>query len=241
MKLGRRPVVWLARILPIAALLVSGVSSAVTVEVYPGPGVDTYKSNLYTVEVFDGAAWIPAYVYKFSRKSLCHWHYGTFPSVNFLTFGTSGPVEVRVTKLSGSITGIDVSPHSKHVSNQLSNGQAVETVQPNDKLWLTINGDDANPLFLFADNLKPPVPAGATYFGPGIRDIAPSSANHYRASTGEAIYLDGGAWVRGNIDVGDTRNVRIMGPGVLSGDPWRGEDLLGPSLRPADPVFGDQG
>ena len=39
------------------------------------------------------------------------------------------------------------------------------------------------------------------------------------------IYLDGGAWVRGNIDVRGTRNVRIIGPGVLSGDLWSGENV----------------
>jgi hypothetical protein len=69
------------------------------------------------------------------------------------------------------------------------------------------------------------VPAGATYFGPGVRDIAPAAGNHYKASTGEAIYLDGGAWVRGTIDVRGTRNVRIMGPGILSGDLWKGENV----------------
>jgi hypothetical protein len=195
------------------------------IEVYPGPGVDTYRSNLYRVEVFDGSTWIPGYVYKFSRQSRCHWHFGANPSVNFLTFGTSGPVDVRVTKLSGPITDVDISPHSKPRPGSLSNGQAIGTVQPNDKFWLTINGDDANPLFVFADKLKPPVPPGATYFGPGVRDIAPSSGNHYKASTGETIYLDGGAWVRGNIDISGTRNVRIMGPGVLSGDLWTGESI----------------
>ena len=226
MILPRRSVVSLALALSFVALFSLAIPARGTVEVYPGPGVDTYKSNLYQVEVFDGSTWIPAYVYKFSRKSVCHWHYGTFPSVSFVTFGTNGPTDVRVTKLGGPITSIDVSPHSKHVPGHLSSGQAVDTVQPNDKLWLTINGDDANPLFLFADNLKPPVPPGATYFGPGIRDIAPSSGNHYKASTAETIYLDGGAWVRGNIDVTGTRNVRVMGPGVLSGDLWKGEDLL---------------
>ena len=225
MTLERRSVVSLALALSFVALFSLAIPAQSTVEVYPGPGVDTYKSNLYQVDVFDGSAWIPAYVYKFSRKSVCHWHYGTYPSVSFVTFGTNGPTDVRVTKLGGSINSFDVSPHSKHLPGHLSSGQAVDTVQPNDKLWLTINGDDTNPLFLFADNLKPPVPAGATYFGPGIRDIASSSGNHYKASTNETIYLDGGAWVRGNIDVSGTRNVRIMGPGVLSGDLWTGESI----------------
>ena len=192
MILARRSVVSIALALSIAALA-TGKVRAQTVEVYPGPGVDTYKSNLYQVDVFDGSTWIPAYVYKFSRKSVCHWHYGTYPSVAFVTFGTLGPVDVRVTRLSSPITSVDVSPHSKHIHGHLSNGRAVGTLNPNDKLWLTIDGDDSNPLFIFADGPKPGVPAGATYFGPGIRDIAPARGNHYKASNNEVIYLDGGA------------------------------------------------
>src|SRR3989344_3282748 len=51
------------------------------VEVYPGPGTNTYLSNLYTVEVFDGSDWVPSYVYKFSRESKALWHRGENPSV----------------------------------------------------------------------------------------------------------------------------------------------------------------
>ncbi len=223
--LTKRDAASIALALFVVMFLPGSVRAQSTVEVYPGPGVDTYKSDLYQVEVFDGSAWRPAYVYKFSRKSNCHWHFGAFPSVNFVTFGTPGSVDVRVTRLAGPITNVDVSPHSKHIASSVAGSQAVATLQPNDKLWLTINGDDANPLFLFADNPKPSIPPGATYFGPGIHDIAPAAGNHYKASTGEAIYIDGGAWVRGNIDVHGTHNVRIMGPGVLSGDLWIGEDI----------------
>ena len=183
--------------------------------------MDTYKSNLYTVEVFDGASWIPAYVYKVANQSRCHWHFGEMTSVSFVTFGTDGPAQVRLSKPGDSIRNVDASPHSKVIAGgTITHGQAVGTVQPYDKFWLTINEDDSNPLFIFADPLKPPVPPGATYFGPGIQDIAPSTGNHYQARTGEAIYIDGGAWIRGNIWVTGTHNVRIMGPGVLSGDLW---------------------
>ena len=221
MNLGRRSAVSFALAMTIAALLPSAIRA--TVEVYPGPGgVDTYKSNLYTVEVSaDGSSWIPAYVYKVANRSRCHWHFGETTSVSFVTFGTDGPAQVRVTKLGDSIRHVDASPHSKSIANgTILNGQAVGTVKPYDKYWLTINEDDSNPLFVFADPLKPPVPPGATYFGPGVVDIAPAANNHYQARTGEAIYLDGGAWVRGNVDISGTHNVRIMGPGVLSGDLW---------------------
>ncbi len=201
----------------------SATICAASVEIYPGPGVDTYKSNLYTVEVFDGSTWIPAYVYGFTRLSQAHWHYGTYPTVNFLTFGTTGQVNVRASKIGGSITSIDVSPHSKNIPVTLTSGRAVLTLSQNSKVWITVNGDDANPLFIFADAPKPAVPAGATYFGPGVLTI-PATGNHYRATNSEVIYLDGGAWVRGNIDISGTRNVQVMGPGVLSGDLWRGEE-----------------
>jgi hypothetical protein len=206
MTLGRRLAVSLVLVTTVAVLSPRPASAAI--EVYPVPGVDTYKSDLYTVEVSsDGASWTPAYVYKFSRSSRAHWHPGTRPSVSFVTFGTDGPVSVRVARLAGAISSVDVSPHSRHIASSVAGGQAVETLHPNDKLWLTIIGDDANPLFLFADNPKPTVPPGATYFGPGVQDIAPASSNRYKASTDEAIYLDGGAWVGGNIDVHGTRVV----------------------------------
>jgi len=234
MILGRRLAV--SFLLAATVAVLSPRPASATVEVYPGPGVDTYKSDLYSVEVSsDGSSWTPAYVYKFSRSSNCHWHYGTNPSVSFVTFGTDGPVSVRVARLAGAISTVDVSPHSKHIPSSVAGGQAVETLQPNDKLWLTINGDDSDPLFIFADNPKPSIPPGATYFGPGVQEIAPSTSNHYKASTGEAIYLDGGAWVRGNIDIRSTHNVRIMGPGVLSGDLWSGENQ-GAGVLPYDEV-----
>src|SRR5260370_18104586 len=98
MALARRCVVSIALTSSVVALLGAAVGAA-CVEVYPGPGIDTYKSNLYTVEVFDGSSWVPGYVYGFSRSSVTYWHTGTNPSVNFLAFGTTGQVAVRVTKI----------------------------------------------------------------------------------------------------------------------------------------------
>ena len=218
-----RSTVWIAPVLFAAAFFGTAVCEA-TIEVYPGPGVDTYKSALYSVEIFDGANWIPGYVYGFTRLSQCHWHYGTYPTANFLTFGTTSTVNVRVTRLAGPITTVDASPHSKNFPVQVTGGQAIVTLAQNSKAWITINGDDANPLFIFADAPKPVVPSGATYFGPGITTVS-APGNHYKPANNEVIYIDGGAWVRGNIDVTGTRNVQIMGPGVLSLDLWKGEDL----------------
>jgi hypothetical protein len=183
-------------------------------EVYPGPGVGTYKTDLYRVEVGNGGQWLDSYTYKVARKSVTNWHKNETPSVNFTTFGTSGPTTVRVSRLAGRITSIAISPKSKNIVATLVNGQAIFILKPYDKAWVTINGDDANPLFIFADPPKPEVPEGAIYYGPGVHNIGLAKA----VANGQTIYLDGGAWVIGTIDLRKRRDVRIIGPGVLSGE-----------------------
>ena len=226
MVLTRSGVLRTIRALCVLAFVPAAVCAQSAIEVYPGPGVDTYRSSRYTVEVFNGTGWVPSYVYQYSRKSVTYWRVNEFPSVSFTTFGTTGPVEVRVTNLGGAITDLQAYPASKTIrGGKISGSQATGTVNPGDKFWLVLNGDDANPLFVFADAPRPCIPQGATYFGPGIRDIAPAAGNHYKASSNEVIYLDGGAWVRGNIDIRGTSNVQITGPGILSGDLWQGENI----------------
>ena len=126
---------------------------------------------------------------------------------------------MRATKIGGSISSIDISPHSKNVPVTLTSGQAVLTLNQNSKVWITINGDDANPLFIFADAPKPSVPP-CHLFRSG-RGNDPGDGNHYRPTNNEVIYLDGGAWVRGNIDVSGTETseswARVCSRGSLEG------------------------
>jgi hypothetical protein len=206
-----------------AAAPIPTAQASPLVEVYPGPGVNTYLSKLYTVEVLNGSSWLSSYVYGFSRTSHTLWHQGASPTVNFTTVGTAGPTTVRISKIGSSINSADVSPKSKNIPVLISGGQAIVSLNQNDKVWVTIDNNDADPLFIFADGLKPAIPAGATYFGPGIHDIAPTAGNHYYASDNEVIYLDAGAWVRGNIILQGSSNVSVLGVGVLSGDLWTAE------------------
>ncbi len=72
----------------------------------PGPGNNKQNYPVITSAVIAAG-----------NVTISHWHFGTHTTVNFLTLGTSGPVDVRVTKLSGPITHVGVSPHSKHSIN----------------------------------------------------------------------------------------------------------------------------
>jgi len=201
---------------PISAGITVGV-----VEVYPGPGENAYKSDLYRVEVSDGTRWLETYTYKIARKSNTSFKGagGADPSVNFAIFGTTAILTVRVSKLLGSITSAEISPKSKNIVSTISNGSAIFELRPYDKAWVVVDGDNGDPLFVFANPLKPAVPPGAVYFGPGVHDIGLA----FGSKSGQAIYLDGGAWVIGTIDLRGRHDVRILGPGVLSGEKWSAE------------------
>lgn len=194
---------------------------AQSVEVYLGPGGDAYHSNLYRVAVEDQNRWLDSYTYHVSRKSVTSFKAsdGGNPSVNFTTFGINDAALVRVGKLRGSIRSVQISPKSKAIVATIRMGEAFIQVHPNDKLWIVIDDDVGHPLFVFADPLKPAMPPGATYYGPGVHDIGLAR----KTIDGETIYLDGGAWVTGTFDLRDRSRVTIMGPGVLSGEKWPSE------------------
>jgi len=190
-------------------------------EIYPGPGTELYRSPLYTVEIWNGEEWVDSYTYSASRTSVTYWHNGEKPTVSFTTFGTTTETDIRIHNLQGNIMSIQISPKAKNIDVQLENGIVQFKLSKLDKVWITINNDDANPLFICADPPKPKIPSGAKYFGPGVHEIG----QLFKPKNGQTIYLDGGAWVKGNFDIRGLNNIKIIGPGVLSGEMWTGEML----------------
>lgn len=196
------------------------------VEVYPGPGVDQYQSDLYRVEVKDGSRWRESYTYKVARRSVIRSFSppdGGNSSVNFTTFGTSGSVMVRVSKAHGTIHSIEISPKSKSIVATIIEGRAQFQLNPWEKAWVIVDRDEYNPLFIYADPPKPAIPRGAIYFGTGVHDIGLAR----KVGNGRTVYLDGGAWVIGTFDLTGQSHVTISGPGVLSGEKYSYEDIQG--------------
>ena len=190
-------------------------------EVYPGLSNNLYRSPLYTVEVWNGENWLDSYTYYSSRSSVTNWHRDSNPSVSFTTFGTTTETYIRLTGLQNNVSSVQISPQSKNIDVQISNGIAQFKLSKLDKVWIIINNNDSDPLFICADSPKPEIPLDAVYFGPGVHEIG----QLFRPENDQTIYLDGGAWVKGNIDIRGLNNIKIIGPGVLSGEMWHGEML----------------
>ena len=179
------------------------------------------------------------------------WNSGSRPTLSYLTFGTNQNRYVRVSKPGTSITSIDIRPRSKAIPYQIYNGSAIIEMSQGHKAWVTVNNELSSPLFIFADSLKPPIPTTGNYqyFSPGIHELSSlypytnrtftslidftstitlngagySSFPGYVEGEPYTLYLDGGAYVKGTLDIRNKNNLKIIGPGVLAGDPIDGE------------------
>lgn len=234
------------------------------------PGTEALRSSLYNVEVYDGTQFSSAYVFSGARTAIAAyglddpyspagpsnpfknklWLAGSKPVLSYLTFGTNQNRYVRVSKPGTSVTSIDIRPRSKNIPYQIYGGSAVIELSKGHKVWVTLNNELSSPLFIFADDLKPPIPTTGNYyyFEPGVHEISAIDSTTNRTITSKVggpdlsvygvgwsafpgyiegqpytIYLDGGAYVRGTINTRNKNNLKIIGPGILAGDNLDGQ------------------
>lgn len=132
----------------------------------------------------------------------------------FLSFGMTGPVEVKV-KLASAPKNVVVRPLSAGINPEID-GDTLRFQLPRPmNLSVEINGDLNNPLLIFANPMLPNPPdrndPKVKYFAAGkIHD-----AGEILLGDGETLYLEGGAVVRGEVRARGARNVSVRGAGIL--------------------------
>lgn len=210
-----------------------------TVEVFTGPGTETYRSVNWDVTV-NGS---PAYVYELIAPSTLNtrWYlYGADVAVALVTIPTDETVSVVVTQVDGDpVTSARVYPRRASIVPVVSNGTTVTfSVPPRKELLVDLNNpdDDDNakllvirtvPLQVVPDETDPDVvvfdgsqteaPSDKTlYFPAGEWDIGQS----FRINSRATVFLHGNAWVRGNFENKGTVDTLLTGSGN-----WSGEDF----------------
>jgi hypothetical protein len=183
------------------------------------------ESGLYLVEVLINDQWINAHAYQYTRLSIdSNWHGGYYPWVHWATIGISENTKasIRVTRRSrpwgnDPFTSVELQPSRYNIAPSWNSDFITFEMEQNQKVYVKINNQDHDTLFIFANPLKPPVPENAKYFGPGVHNIG---ADYELMPDEKDVYLDGGAWVIGSLDITGVQaeKVRILGPGVLSGE-----------------------
>jgi hypothetical protein len=203
---------------PFALSAFSSVGTLTEGEIYSGPQTSSLRSK-YDVRVYRDGYYAQTYVYSATREAWAPisgnslFAAGSYPPMNWVTIGCSGPIGLKVP----NVTSVDIKPKSKNFVSghdyQILNNALYIVLNPQDKIWLTLNNQVSSPLFIFADPLKPPVPTtgNVIYFAPGISSIG----NYQVTADDTTIYFDGGSVVKGSFDIRDKFNVKFIGPGIM--------------------------
>jgi hypothetical protein len=188
-------------------------------DTYPAPsGVPA--SDQYAVSVSQGGSSEPSFVYKtVAAKTDTNREADT----SWTSFSSRGPVIVSVTALQPSgLTGCLVRPYSAGVATSFSGSTCTFTLtQPRNvsvEFEPNIHNPVLHPMLVFANPLEVDVPSASDpdvlYFGPGVHSIG----SGVPLTSGETIYLAGGAVVQGAfIANGPVHGVTIKGRGVVDG------------------------
>ncbi len=132
---------------------------------------------------------------------------------DFCLFGAEGKVKVEVRSYVTKIKTAVVRPLYKNAEFSVADDRVILYMEPGDRYVLEINGDEATPLFLFANVLeqKPADRSGYMYFEAGkVYDKGLISLD-----SNQKIYIEGGAIVKGNVNCVGRENVGIEGCGIL--------------------------
>ncbi len=129
----------------------------------------------------------------------------------------SGPRELAI-GTTFDVRWVDVRPRSAGITAVISPDHRGVRFELTSAVPLTVefNGDHTRVVHLFAYLPEKDAPAKGSpnvrYFGPGIHD-----AGLIELRDNETLYLAPGAWVRANVRSIGTRNIAILGRGVLDG------------------------
>ncbi|MEZ4905321.1 MAG: hypothetical protein R2822_27960 [Spirosomataceae bacterium] len=184
-----------------------------------------FKSNIYEVKIKQNLDYQDSYVIgepKFItniknevvREAMSDFNHWT-------TFSFEGkPVSVEVTLKTQSIFSCEIFPNKEKINATISNGKAMFRVtKPNTKLYLLINGDEENPLFIFADPLEKNIPKpndkGVLYYAKGRHNIG---AKFNIPATIHTVYIENGAYLNGSFYAENRSDLTIRGRGIISGD-----------------------
>lgn len=133
---------------------------------------------------------------------------------SFLSFGMSGPVEVRV-KLAKAAKEVVVRPLAAGVRADIDDDVVRFQLSKPMNLSVEVDGNVADPLFVFAN---PELGAPPDRNDPKVKYFEGGKiheAGEILLGDDETLYMEGGAVVRAVVRARDARNVSIRGAGIL--------------------------
>ena len=235
------------RFLSVVFLLMSLLHTLnATLITYPGLPGDLYKSTRYTVSVTQTGNSYDSYVYN-SVNTFTETTGSNRPMMtddnNFCSFSFDGSVVVTVSLplRTTTISSVEIRPKIKGIIPTWSANNITIPISTAGNYYVYINGEEKNPLFIFANPLEvnPPAASGDAnieyftpdtftptftsaktiwYFAPGLYDSGVSGGTLTNIPSGTTVYLAGGVYLKGRLtaSVASTA-LTVKGRGIISG------------------------
>lgn len=130
---------------------------------------------------------------------------------DFVAFECDGPVDLTI-RLSGPVEGAVIRPMSRGLSTEVC-GETIRLSLPGPQN-LCLDVKDRPPLFIYANSPETDRPERPAYsFAAGkVHDVG-----ELELKSGQTMYIEAGAVVRGCVRAWEARDVRVCGRGVLDG------------------------
>lgn len=215
---------WLSRATTLlaASLLLGGAALADTLRTYSVPPALLYSAHNddFTVRVrTPGGEWRDVYEYRMEVDT------DTKQNASMVYFDFEGTVELEVLKNNGRFDEVSVAPLSSKVRPQRAGAIVRMTLTRPERFSLQFDDDRLHNLHIIAGKPPAPRPGGdnVVYFGPGVH-TPPPGLDYFPIKSGQRVYLEGGAVLKGSFDLNGVTDVKISGRGLLW-DPGRGIDL----------------
>ena len=205
----------------IASIFVASLwlSASSELKIYTAPE-EAKMNDSFTVEVSEtGSDWrrVPVYNVMVDRVEEAH----KVENSSMAYFDFSGIAKVRVISNKRPVETARVRPLSYGISPAM-NGDTLEFSLDRPRLLsVEVNGEIFDNLQLFANPIETDVPKAPTgknkknsnliYFGPGYHKLDSTLV----IGSDREVYVAGGAYVDGNIEVRDASNVKIHGRGMI--------------------------
>jgi hypothetical protein len=216
---------WVSRVAATLIALVawgSGAALASTLRTYPTPPALLYSahSDDFTVRArTSGGEWRDLYEYRVLVDT------DTKQNASMVYFDFEGAIEIEVMKNNGRFEQVSVAPLSSGIKTDRRGSVVRMTLTKPERFSLQFDDDRLHNLHIIAGDLPAPRPSGdeVVYFGPGIHS-PPVGLDYFPLKSGQRVYLEGGAVLRGSFDLTGLTDVKISGRGLLW-DPGRAIDL----------------
>lgn len=201
---------------------VSALASDNTLRTYPVPRALMYTvhNDDFTVRVRKpGGKWQDLYEYRVQIDT------DTKQNASMVYFDFDGSVEIEVMKNNGRFDQVAVAPLSSGVKVERKGAILRMTLSQPERLSLQFDDDRLRNLHIIAGELPSPRPTGdnVIYFSPGVHEPPPGT-DFFPVQSGQHVYMDGGAVLKGAFDLKGVKDVKISGRGLLW-DPGRAIDL----------------